>query len=306
MLSLPPLNALRAFEAAARTGSFAAAAAELHVTPAAISHHVRELESVLALRLFDRHAQRVAITPAGEQYRLRIGAALRAMEEATARLRRAEIDGPLRLSLPQSTAQWWLAPRLSRLVAEFPAMQLQVVGDSRRVDLRKGEADVALRFGAGDYPGLHSRLVIGDAISVLDAAANASDAPLRLLEDLGASPAEPWLHWAPWLRELGRASDRAPARIGFSDSGLALTACLAGAGWCIGRISLAFDPLQRGQLKPLAAWRPSEFGHYLVCRPEDADSQRVAAFGDWLSGAARQFAAAVRASTGLQLALPPA
>lgn len=306
MVKLPPLNALRAFEAAARSGSFAAAAAELHVTPAAISHQVRELESVLALRLFDRHAQRVAITPAGEQYRLRIGAALRSMEDATARLRRAEIDGPLRLSLPQSTAQWWLAPRLRRLVAEFPAMQLQVVGDSRRVDLRKGEADVALRFGAGEYPGLQSRLVMGDAIAVLDAAASATDTPLRLLEDLGASPSEPWLHWTPWLRELSRTPDQAPARIGFSDSGLALTACLAGAGWCIGRMSLAFEPVQRGQLKLRAPWRSSEFAHYLVCRPEDADSPRVGAFFDWLNGEARQFAAAVQASTGLQLALSSA
>ncbi len=311
---LPPLNSLRAFEAAARTGSFVAAAAELHVTPGAVSHHVRELEATLGLALFERKARGVSVSAAGARYQARIAEVMQRLEEATAQLRRPALDGPLRLSLPQSTAQWWLAPRLPALLRDFPALELQVVTDTRPVDLLAGEADIALRFGAGDYPGLASRLVMGDALTVLAATApapgrgagrrRALPAANSLLEDLGATPAEPWLRWAPWMRELRLSRGEQAQRVGFSDSGLALSACLAGAGWCIGRLSLALDALRRGQIQALSDWRPTEFAHYLLCRPAEIDSPGIIAFHDWLTDQARQFAADAEQLAGVRIALP--
>ncbi|MCK7594658.1 LysR substrate-binding domain-containing protein [Pseudomarimonas salicorniae] len=306
------MNSLRAFEAAARTGSFVRAAEELHVTPGAVSHHVRELESALGMPLFDRRTRGVTVTAAGARYRARIGEALQLLEEATARLRRPELDGPLRLSLPQSTAQWWLAPRLPALLRDFPSLQLQVVADARRVDLLQGEADIALRFGPGDEPGLSSRLVMGDAVAVLASAQPPSRrgggrgkaSPPPLLEDLGAGEGETWLRWSPWLRELRLPRGAATQRVGFSDSGLALAACIAGAGWCLGRVSLAAEALRRGQLHPIASWRPTEYAHHLLCRPAESDSPRIAAFHDWLQQQARQFADQAEQQLGVRLALP--
>ena len=310
---LPPLNSLRAFEAAARLGGFSRAADELHVTPAAVSQQVRELESRLGVTLFQRQPRGVRLTAQGEQYFAQVAEALQRVETATARLLRPRIEGPLRLSLPQSTAQFWLAPRLQRLLAESPGLQLQVIGDTRLADLRGGEADLALRFGGGDYPGLSSRLIMGDAASVLglpDAArlrppalAGAA-APHALLEDLGAGEAEPWLHWSPWLRELRRAELNDAPRIGFSDSGLGLAACRAGAGWCVARLSISLELLVEGSLQAMAPWRATEFAHYLVCRPEQEDDPRIRGFTAWLGDEAQRFAESAQATLGVQVALP--
>ena len=306
--ALPPLNSLRAFEAAARHQSFVQAAAELHVTPAAISHQIRELESRLGIELFVRHARGVDLSSLVARYRERVSAALRLLEDATARLMRVEIDGPLRLSVPASTAQFWLAPRLARLLAKFPGLQLQVCADDRLIDLAQGEADIAIRFGQGDYPGLHCRLLMSDAVSVLQAndgvqhgSSGTGGSPRVLLEDLGATEQEPWLSWPIWLRELRANSAETWHRVGFSDSGLALAACVAGAGMSINRLSLAYEYLHQQQLRAITAWRSTEFAYYLVHRTADAGSPRLLAFSDWLRAEVAEFAAEVQGTLGIAL-----
>lgn len=300
---LPPLNSLRAFDAAARSGSFVLAGRELHLTAAAISHHIRELEEALGVALFERLARGVRLTPAGAAYQERIGEALLLVEEATARLTRPAFDGPLRLTLPQSFAQAWLVPRLPGLLRRHPGLQLDLVGETRLADLRAGQADLAIRFGAGDYPGLRVVPVLGDALTVLRSARLPATADTPLLEDRGAPRQERLMHWGSWLRVLGRRRGDGATRLGFSDSAMMLAACSAGAGLCIGRLSLAFDALRRGELLPFSGWRPTEFAYHLLCRPEDADAAGVLAFAEWLRDEARAFASSVQAEFGVQLAV---
>lgn len=164
---LPPLNTLRAFEAAARHGSFVKASAELHVTPAAVSQRIKDLESSLDVALFRRLPRGVELTEAGRRYRDELTRAFGIIERATAQIDQATVDGPLIVSLPESFAQYWLAPRLPRLAARIPGLELTLESESRLVDLRDGQADVGVRFGMGEYAGLDSQWLFGDTATVL-------------------------------------------------------------------------------------------------------------------------------------------
>ena len=310
-MAKPALNALRAFEVAARHESFVAAAEELSLTPAAISHRIKDLETTLEVMLFDRMARGVVLTDAGRRYFLEISSALRRIDLATADLARASVDGPLRVSVPQSFGQMWLAPRLHTLASIYPGLDLQINGSNALADLNKSEADVAIRFGMGTYAGLDAQLLMGDGIAILASADRVSAERdsrlptlldrLTLLEDAWVGPEEPWMTWTPWLREAGVSRGDVHRRIRFSDSGLAIASCLAGAGVCLARISIAFDYLQRRQLAALTSWRASEFAYFLITRPDETDSPRVTVFRDWLLAEVRRFAEKAVAVSGLGL-----
>ncbi len=266
---MPPLNSLRAFDAAARLGSFVRAGAELHVTSAAISHQIKELERSLGVTLFQRLPRGVELTDAGRRYSEEVARALALIAKATANLDAPTIAGSLRLSAPQSFAQFWLAPRLSSLIGRIPELAISISGSDRLADVRGGEADVAIRFGTGNYPGLRCELLFADLAAPLiatDLLAQCADSRTRtvledcvLLEDEQARADEPWMTWQPWLRDAKVARHADDRRIQFSDSGLALGACQSGAGACIGRMSLAFDFLRRRQMTALLPWRTTEF-----------------------------------------------
>lgn len=307
----PPLNDLKAFEAAARHGSFALAGAELHVTAAAVSQRMKHLETQLGVALFERRPRGVALTEVGQRYRDQIARALELVERATESLQHTSIDGPLRLSLPQSLAQLWLIPRINRLCRRHPGLQLQVLGDNRVADLRGGDADLALRFGQGNYPGLRSELLMGDAVSLLMSSRrleNNRQADVArlvresvLLTDSWVGPEEPWMTWTPWLRELGLTQRKPSQAMQFSDSGLAITAAESGTGICIGRMSLVLTGLQQRRLTPLMPFRSTEFGYYLVMREADRDNPRVQAFARWLRDEVQDHVAQVKALTGVAL-----
>ncbi|HZW59857.1 MAG TPA: LysR substrate-binding domain-containing protein [Woeseiaceae bacterium] len=296
----PPLNTLRAFEAAARHGSFVRAGQELNVTAAAISHRVKALEARLGVELFLRKPRGVALTEPGRRYRERVAAAFNLIEQATADIDQATVDGPLSVSMPQSLAEHWLAPRLGRLAARCPGLALSIEGNSRLRDLHDGQADASIRFGPGSYAGLDSHFLCGDAVSVLAPAAAVqalSDTrPRTLLEDAtllldyGATPGEPWLVWPPWLREAGLAAGADRRTVRCADSSIAISACRAGAGFCIARLSFAFEYVQRRELAVLFPWRGTAYGHYLVTRPADRDNPRIAAFRAWLAEETARFA----------------
>lgn len=314
MERIPHLGALRAFEAAARHGSFVRAAAELHVTPAAVSHRIKELESAVGCRLFERLPRGVRLTEAGKRYGDEVGAALARIGRATESLGRPPVDGPLRVTAPQSFAQLWLVPRLHRLTERFPGLELEVRGDNRIADLRGGQADLAVRFGQGQYPGLNVRYLMGDAVSLViapGALGRIKDGGLAaildesvLLEDAWVGPGEPWMTWNPWLRDVGVDARHARTRLRFSDSAMALMACHAQAGVCIGRLSLALEFLRRRELSALVPWRSAEFAHYLVTREADADNPRIAAFRNWIEAEVRACADEALRNTGFRLGLP--
>ena len=304
----PPLNSLRVFEAAARHGSFVRAGAELSITAAAVSHHVRELEATLQIKLFSRLSRGVRLTDAGSRDQAQIAQALDLLDQATRGLRQTPIDGPLRISAPVSFAQLWLAPRLHRLSARYPGLQLVINADDRRADLRTGETDLAIRFGPGTAAGLTSQHWMNDAVSLLATAELAeADQPLAqkltsqtLITDSGVGAGEPWMSWSPWLRQSRVAVNGRP-QLTLSNAALALAASAGGSGICISRSSLALPSLQRRTLAAIAPWRSSDYAYYLVTRTADKENPRIVAVRRWLQRVAKQHADEVFATIGFKL-----
>ncbi|MBV9949290.1 MAG: LysR family transcriptional regulator, partial [Myxococcales bacterium] len=166
---LPPLNALRAFEAAARHLSFTRAAEELCVTQTAISHQIKLLESHLGARLFLRHPRRIALTAEGLAWARELGEVFSRLEAANRRLRAtAGADRPLvSVSAIPSFAARWLIPRLGRFLTEHPGLDLRVSPSEHLVDFAGERVDVGIRYGAGRYPGLVVDKLADDAFVVV-------------------------------------------------------------------------------------------------------------------------------------------
>ncbi|AZM96880.1 LysR substrate-binding domain-containing protein [Vreelandella venusta] len=288
----PPLNTLRAFEAAARLGSFASAAQELNLTPAAVSHRIKELEGRLDISLFVRLPRGVLLTESGRRYYGRLANVFTQIEQATKELRQQGVDGPLTLSAPHSFIHYWLIPRLGNLKALYPGLELTLRGESELLSFRDNQADIGIRFGTGDYPNLHAEHLMGDAVTILAPSSLISslqdtrpESLLRsqlLLEDSSVHPTEPWNTWQPWLREVGVELHSLLQKLQFSDSGLTLTACVGGLGLCIGRHSIASQLLLDRKIQAIMPWRSHEFAYYLVSHPAEIDNPRVMAFKHWL------------------------
>lgn len=247
---------------------------------------------MLRVALFERKARGVVLTEPGRRYRDRVAEALDIIEQASADLHKPSADGPLRLSVPMSFAELWLVPRLSRFSDRFQGIELSIEGDSKRANLRRGQADAAIRFGAGAYAGLRVEYLLGDAVTVL--------APARMLGNLGETrasqllsqsvllddyetrPDEPWMSWQPWLNEAGLANMPPRRMMRFSNSALTVNACRDSVGLSIGRLSLSFDLLRQSLLVPLFPWRSSEYSYFLLSRWEDQKNPRLEALRAWL------------------------
>lgn len=305
----PPLNTLRAFEAAARHCSFSAAAKELNVTAAAISHRIKELESALGLELFKRQSRGVILSEAGRRYLEDISLALQIIERASSQIDSHSIDGPLTVSMPQSFAANWISPRLSRLHDQFPGLELTIECTNQLVDFHESQADIGIRFGRGVYPGLDAKPLLTDAINVFasrnlelrqDTRFESLLQNSTLLEDYSVPPEEKRNTWSPWLAEAGVRANSLH-RVRMSDSALTTFACSQGAGICLARMSIVYQYLLDHQLKPLRIWHPSEFSYYLVSRPGDAGNPRIATFSDWLQNEAQLFIEEVRSMFQLDL-----
>lgn len=291
-VTFPPLNTLRAFESAARLGSFAAAAGELNLTSAAISHRIKELEGRINVPLFVRLPRGVRLTPEGRLYYERLASVFTQIEQATRDLKQPSAEGPLVLSAPHSFIQYWLAPRLSRLYARHPGLQLTCRANSELLSFRENQADIGIRFGAGRYSGLHSELLMSETITVLaptallgrltDTRPAAVLGSQLLLEDDSVLPSEPWSFWQTWFQEAGIELTISHPRVRFSDSSLALTACADNLGLSIGRRSLASQLLIDNKVTPIMPWRSHEFAYYLVCSPPEVDNPRLLVFRQWL------------------------
>src|SRR6202008_4797149 len=151
---LPPLNALKAFEAAARHESFTRAAEELCVTQGAVSHQVKALEAELAIKLFNRERQRLIITEAGRQYLAVVRDALDRIAVGTERLLQRQSSGVLTVSTSPDFAAKWLVHRLGRFAEAYPGIELRVSATLHHVDFAREDVDIAVRHGEGDWPGL--------------------------------------------------------------------------------------------------------------------------------------------------------
>ena len=157
MRRLPPMNTLRAFEAAARLLSFTRAAEELHVTQAAISHQIKALETAIGVRLFRRLNRSLLMTEAGQRYLPVVRDALDALRDATEALTRQDESGVLTVSTVPSFAATWLVPRLTRFRAAHPEIDIRISAADEIIDLERNGVDMGIRYGSGNYPGLRRR-----------------------------------------------------------------------------------------------------------------------------------------------------
>jgi LysR family glycine cleavage system transcriptional activator len=293
MRRLPPLNALRAFEASGRLLSFARAADELGVTPAAVSHQVRALEEQLATPLFVRLTRKVALTPAGAALLPKLSEGFDALAEAVAGVRAAEETGPLAVSVAPSFAAKWLVPRIERFNAAHPDIDLLISPSGRLTDFRTDPVDAAIRYGFGDYPGLAVLPLFSETLAPMcSPSLRDGPQPLRrpadlrhhvLIHDDSTVAIGPTPDWGMWLRLAGAGevdASRGP-RFGFTEH--ALQAAIDGVGVTLGRKSLAAADLAAGRLVcPFELTLPSDFGYYLVCPEADAGRPKVALLRDWL------------------------
>lgn len=290
---LPPLNALRAFEAAARHLSFARAAEELHVTPAAISQQIKQLEDNLGANLFRRGKVLALSAAAGAALPL-ISEAFDRLDKAAARLRADKHDGPLVVSAPPVFAARWLVPRLDDFHTSHPDIELRLLATRRLVDFAVEDVDVALRFGAGPYPGLHAErlmteVIVPVAVPALAAAIKRPADLLRctLLHDDSHEWDPTFPDWDTWLASLGVAV-AAPLRIRhYGDINLVIQAAASGLGVALAWHSLVADELRGGRLvRLLDSALPTGHGYHLVAPPNRLQLPKVAAFREWLLGQA--------------------
>lgn len=295
MRRLPPLGALRAFEAGARHLSFTRAANELCVTQAAISHQVRQLEDWLGVRLFARRGHALALTPEGAAYLPELTEALDRMAAATQRLRR-RIDGPLRLTVLPSFAMCWLVPRLGRFRALHPQLDLRLTTTAELWSFANDGFDLAIRSGLGRWHGLRTDLVARESLSpVCSPALAAGPPPLREPTDLRSATLlhdTPRSGWARWLAHAGIAGVDAGAGVAFDDAGLVLQAAAEGQGIALGRLTLAAGALQAGRLvQPFETVLPNDYSYWLTYPRLALERPEAVAFRDWLLAEAKDGAA---------------
>ena len=282
---LPPLSALRPFEAAARLESFSRAAEELHLTHGAVSHQVRALEEHLGTPLFARHGKRVALTPAGRTFAERVRSALDELAQAAEGLR-VRRDDRLTVSVLPSFASRWLMPRLIRFMDANPGIEVNVVASTALADFRTDEVDVAIRFGPGPWPPLACEVFLDDEYFPVGSPKMKGKLPKtpRDLLKLGIIR-EDRDYWKAWFDKAGVPIEEARAARGptFNDSTYSLQAAARGEGIALARRSIVFEDLERGTLKALFDLTvPSRERYWFVSPRETAELPKVKRFREWV------------------------
>jgi LysR family glycine cleavage system transcriptional activator len=280
----PPLNALRAFAAAARWLSFTRAAAELHVTQTAISHQMRVLEAHLGARLFVRLPRRLQLTPQGQAYARELSRVFERIEDATAAFAAQPRREVLAVTCLPSFAARWLVPRLGRFTTLHPAIDLRLITTERSVDLLREAIDVGIRFGYGRYAGLHTERFMDDECFPV-----CSPRLLGKGKRLHKLQRQVLLHddspdgWRRWLRATGTTGVDPEAGHVFSDASLMLQAAADGLGVAMGRRALVQRDLQARRLvRPFAAAVPAEQAYFLISSAGTTELPRVQAFKTWM------------------------
>jgi LysR family glycine cleavage system transcriptional activator len=290
---LPSLNALRAFWAAARHGSFVAAADELHVTPSAVSLQVRQLEDELGQKLFERTPRGLILTTDGAQI-------LPGVNDAFARLQETLIDDPLgadeqtlTISVAPSFATKWLLPRLDGFCTQHPAFDVRVMATHELTDFGKESIDLAIRYGRGNYAGVASELLMRESVFPVCAPRlleSHADADLRqllrtlpLLHDDSPDQDETCPDWKSWFKAAGILDVETQRGSRFNQSIFVLEAAANGLGVALAKSSLVQQDLASNRLVRLGHDDvPIEFAYFLVYPPERNKRPAIAAFRNWI------------------------
>ena len=280
-LRLPSIEGLRAFEAAARLGTFERAADALHITASAVSKRVATLESLLGTPLFTRSGKALQLTATGREYLQQVATALGLLAAMPQHQRAAQRVQKLRVASPPTFAREVLVPRLASFTQAHPDVELELVLSIPFLAIQPGEADVEVRHGV---PGA-DRLLLNDRVLPLAAPTLLRQLPaLRTPADLRHAPLlrTPIEPWAPWFRAAGLNWPEPATGPRLVDLGLVLEAALSGQGVALGRPSLALRWLQTGALQPLFGLSTTPATQYqLNCAAEAGGA--AAAFADWLA-----------------------
>lgn len=290
---LPPLNSLRAFEAAARHGSFALAAAELGVTPAAVSQQVKMLEAQLKLPLFRRLPRGLELTEAGRAYLPGLSDGLDRLAAATAQVREGRASGVVTVTTLASFAAGWLVPRLSDFRRRYPGIDLRLDTSRHLVDFAREDVDIAIRFGRGATKGLEAVHLLDEVLfPVASPALLHGTKPLNrfedlahhiLLHDVDALPNQPWMHWQSWFEREGLDPKAASRGLFFTDSNVLVAAAVAGQGVALGRAPHLGEHLAKGRLVRLfeQSWK-ADWAYHIVAPAAQFRRPLVRTFVDWL------------------------
>ncbi|MEK9722394.1 MAG: transcriptional regulator GcvA [Rhodospirillaceae bacterium] len=285
--NLPSLNALRAFETAARHLSFTKAAEELFVTQAAVSHQIKHLEAQLEAQLFRRLNRELRLTDAGQILLPVVSEALDLMVGGVERVRRGRSEGRLTVTTLESIAATWLVPRLANFRALHPEIDFSLSIADHVVDFDRDRVDMAVRYGPGGWPGCSAiKLSDEEIFPVLSPSLLAKGPQLRtpadllkfplIFEDLNET-------WEDWFRRAGVSVPRVPGGTFLPHSNLVMQAVMAGEGVALGRSFLINPEIAAGRLvRPFDVAVPA-INSYWVVAPTGAEGQpKVRAFRDWI------------------------
>ena len=287
MASLPLVTNLQAFEAVARRRSFALAAAELHLTPSAVSHQVSRLESHLGVRLFERSSHGVRISDAGEHYLSRVGGALSAIAAATEDLRQG-VRNSLYVHCGPSFASLWLMSRLQGFAQAYPDISLNLSAAHTHSNFELGAADIDIRYGVPNWPNLVVEPIFEESIVPLASPAFIKEHGLRRIEQLLdvklIQSNVSIIQWSDWFAKFSKA--RAPERfpVRFDRAQMSLDAATQGLGVALESTTIAGHHIASRSLKPVfgvdKAIRVK--AHFLVYPARHAMRPPVEAFLAWL------------------------
>ena len=290
---LPPLNALRAFEAAARHLSFTLAADELNVTQAAVSHQVKALEIHLGVKLFRRLTRALLLTEEGASLAPELAASFDRLASAIARLGRGEGRGPLTVTLLTTFALGWLVPRLSQFQERYPNIDVHLLTNPRIFDFAAEDIDCGIRHGTGDWPGLYKLKLLDDFFTPLCAPEIASR--LKRPQDLAAETLLQTIglpnEWDVWQKGAGLNDLNFPKQgTTFDSTHIAGQAAIRGSGVCVGDPRFFVADMTAGRLvQPFDLFVATGKSYWFVCLPAMAERPKIKAFRNWLIEEAANF-----------------
>ena len=286
---LPPLAALRAFEAAARHLSFSRAAEELCVTHGAVSHQIRSLEEHLGLRLFRRLPRRVLLTEPGEALFGKVRTAFDLLEMSTEQVTTAYRQRPLVVSCIATFSMRWLIPRLHRFHARYPDIDIRLSAPDSPVDYPRDDIDLSIRVGPAEWPeDIAAEPFLAEQFGPVCSPALLQQHPLEHPRDLAQHTL---LHtesrktaWHDWLRVAGITTVDPTTGKRFETFYFLLQAAASGLGVAIGPYPLVADDLARGGLVAPFGFVPSGLSMYVLYPQSRAQNPQLVAFRDWLVG----------------------
>jgi LysR family glycine cleavage system transcriptional activator len=284
-LRLPPMQALRAFEAAARLSSLSRAAESLHLTHGAISHQIKALEAELGVRLVERAGRGIRLTDEGERFAARVRVAFAELATAITEMSARANPRQLRVSVVPSFAARWLLPRIGGFLRAYPDVDLDVRSSMANVDFTRDDADVAIRFGFGDWPGVNVEHLLDDCYFPVCSPRIAGGRPPKRPADLARHPLlrSEDEYWKPWFEAAGLdwpEPSRGPI---FNDSALLMQAAADGQGIALARRTLLGNDVRNGVLMRLFDVEiPSARKFWLVYPARTANTAKLAQFRQWL------------------------